>query len=184
MKLAWCPETAFKAYIDAVRSLSAHPDLEEAHIAELIAAMAGGFKSQLILDACNNSPSTTLAISAALKHTHGQHMTILPEKSTQQEYSAEGVDFVVVDMRRRDADRVVKEARVGPRGMVVVCKNVEKGDSGVNLVTGKGTRVVRSAYLPIGVEILHVGVGKGPRIGRRWFKHVDRVTGEEHLFRK
>uniref|UniRef100_A0A0D3F4T7 Uncharacterized protein n=1 Tax=Oryza barthii TaxID=65489 RepID=A0A0D3F4T7_9ORYZ len=57
-----------------------------------------------------------------------------------------------------------------------------------------GTRVVRSVYLPIGkgVEVLHVGVGKGPslqnhrdrRSTSRWIRHVDHDTGEEHVFRR
>ncbi|CAA6656233.1 unnamed protein product [Spirodela intermedia] len=52
-----------------------------------------------------------------------------------------------------------------------------------------GSRVVRSALLPIGggVEVVHVGVGRGPSLGgncSRWIKHVDRDTGEEHVFRR
>uniref|UniRef100_J3LCI9 Uncharacterized protein n=1 Tax=Oryza brachyantha TaxID=4533 RepID=J3LCI9_ORYBR len=57
-----------------------------------------------------------------------------------------------------------------------------------------GTRVVRSVYLPVGkgVEVLHVGVGKGPSMQNRrgsggtsrWIRHVDHDTGEEHVFRR
>lgn len=217
MKLVWCPETAAKAYIDAVKSL-ANRGLEDTNFAELVAAMAGGWKAQLVLQACatrDPSPATTVALAAAVKHTHGRRVIFVPDDRAASSVpdlrsedvvlageaeevmgEVEGVDFMVVDLERRDALRVIRGARAGARGMVVVCKNVERrkagGGGGAGVVVGEGMRVVRSAFLPIGrgVEILHIGVGKGPRIGgggggcSRWFKHVDRMTGEEHLFRK
>ncbi|CAL9124546.1 unnamed protein product [Musa textilis] len=50
MKLVWCPENAVKAYIDAVKAV-ADRDLEETNVAELVAAMAGGWRAQLIVEA-------------------------------------------------------------------------------------------------------------------------------------
>ena len=123
----------------------------------------------------------------------------------------EGVDLLVLDARRRDAAAVLRAARPGPRGMVVV-RHGDTTGGGVRRraaasasatapwgMMAAGTRVVRAAYLPIGaggVEVLHVGVGKGPSLpthqhsrrpsgGRgRWIRHVNHRTGEEHVFRR
>ncbi|WOL10814.1 hypothetical protein Cni_G19575 [Canna indica] len=64
----------------------------------------------------------------------------------------QGVSMMVVDFRRRDARRVLREARPGPRGMVVVCKG-RRGqvrEAAAIAVFGVGTRVVRSTYRTIG----------------------------------
>ncbi|KAJ6836068.1 uncharacterized protein M6B38_328575 [Iris pallida] len=208
MKLVWCPETSSKAYIEAVKALSV-TEHEDADVAELVAALAGGWKAQLIVEAwaSGSTPATSVSLSAATKHTQGRHVCIVPDDRSALEYAtvssaetkilvgeaeevmgeADGIDFMVVDFRRKDAGRLMREARAGPRGMVVVCKNVERRGGAL---LGKGMRLVRSLYLPIGrgVEILHVGVGKGPKHGggscNKWIKHVDEVTGEVHFFRK
>ncbi|CAA7391721.1 unnamed protein product [Spirodela intermedia] len=110
-----------------------------------------------------------------------------------------GVDFVVVDWRRRDSAKILRSARLGARGAVLVClggshrpSDCGGGGGGTARWRGMlmaGSRVVRSALLPIGggVEVVHVGVGRGPSLGgncSRWIKHVDRDTGEEHVFRR
>ncbi|PKA58004.1 hypothetical protein AXF42_Ash012543 [Apostasia shenzhenica] len=223
MKLAWCPETASKAFIDAAKMA---PDDGEA--AELVAAMAGGWKAQLIVEAWergDGAAASSAALTAAARHTRGRHVCVVPDERAAAEYAdaamtitsgggnpvelvvgdaeemmreLEGVDFVVVNWRRRDAGRVVREARPGPLGMVVVCRNAGGGRGDVAAPSAAalaaGRRVVRSVYLPVGrgMEILHVGVGKGPSIaggggtggGTRWICHVDRLTGEEHVFRR
>ena len=114
----------------------------------------------------------------------------------------EGVDLLVLDAPRRDAAAVLRAARPGPRGMVVVRHGigcVRRRAPAPPWGMAAGTRVVRAAYLPIGaggVEVLHVGVGKGPGLpthqhsrrpsgGRgRWIRHVNHRTGEEHVFRR
>jgi hypothetical protein len=247
MKLVWCPDTASKAYIDGVRAI-ANVDSADAspELAELLAAMAGGWNAQLIVDAPDSASSTTstttsLALAAAARRTGGRYARLdvdddAPAPPTEDEattnsgsgsgsgsssssFSAaaateaamarlEGVDLLVLDARRRDAAVVLRAARPGPRGMVVV---VRHGGGGVRRraaaappwwgMLAAGTRVVRAAYLPIGaggVEVLHVGVGKGPSLlpttqhsrrpsggGRgRWIRHVNHRTGEEHVFRR
>ncbi|CAN6231557.1 unnamed protein product [Urochloa humidicola] len=239
MKLVWCPEVASKAYIDGVRALAGRDDLAgSAEVAELVAAMAGGWNAQLVVEAPDvssaQSPSrpasTSLALAAAARRTGGRYACLLPEGGTasasgaavyagvvgpQEDADAgaepspaavvagdadeamarlEGVDLLVIDARRRDAAAVLRAARPGARGMVVV----HHGDGrrgGATASMAAGTRLVRSVFLPIGkgVEVLHVGVGKGPSLhsrggGRgstgRWIRHVNHDTGEEHVFRR
>ncbi|KAG0456938.1 hypothetical protein HPP92_021784 [Vanilla planifolia] len=207
MKLVWCPETATKAFIDAVNTAEGR----EAE-AELVAAMAGGWKVQLIVEAWEREDggATSHGVSLAVRHTGGRHVCVVPDERAAEEYGGcaaevvvgeaeeamrelEGVDMVVVDWRRRDAERIVREARPGAMGMVVVCRSVDEGSrtpSAAAAADGR-RRLVRSVYLPVGggMEILHVGVGKGSSIGdgsgaKRWVRHVDRRTGEEHVFRR
>ncbi|URD78958.1 hypothetical protein MUK42_00448 [Musa troglodytarum] len=181
MKLVWCPENAAKAYIDAVKAV-ADRDLEETNVAELVAAMAGGWRAQLIVEAWSRDAgaATGVGLRTAARHARGRHEAMR---------ELEGVDLVVVDCGRRDAGRVLREVRPGPRGMVVVRKGAGRRRGGAAAVFGSGTRVVRSTYLPIGsgVEVLHVGVGKGPSLGGdrpRWVRHFDHCTKEEHVFRR
>ncbi|XP_008798546.1 uncharacterized protein LOC103713408 [Phoenix dactylifera] len=218
MKLVWCPETAARAYIDAVKAL-AEQEVGETEVAEMVSAMAGGWKAQLIVDAgtCGDCAATSVGLQAAARYTGGRHICVVPEGQSLMEYrevmrraglesavaatpvmageaeevmrELEGVDFVVVDWRRRDAAKVLRAARAGPGGMVVVCRSAGRWrGSAAAVVKGAGMRVVRSALLPIewGVEVLYVGVGKGPSLDgsrSRWIRHVDQ-DGEEHLFRR
>ncbi|KAF3323832.1 hypothetical protein FCM35_KLT11299 [Carex littledalei] len=196
MKLVWCPETASKAYIEGVKTLAGENQHQEesTDVAEFISAMAGGWKAQLIIDAQSNSnpTNTSLALMTAARHTHGKYLCLSEGEAEPKNLmrQLQGVDYLVVDGKRRDVASVVKEARPGPRGMVVVIyNNVTKSNVVSAAVISGGMRVVRSVFLPIGdgVEVVHVGVGKGPSLektGRsRWIRHVD-DTGEEHLFRR
>jgi len=236
MKLVWCPDTASKAYIDGVRAIAndaASPATDGSpELAELVAAMAGGWNAQLIVDAPDTTPpstsssrrppATSLSLAAAARRTGGRYarVDVSPEESDHSGSSSsateaamarlEAVDLLVLDARRRDAAAVLRAARPGPRGMVVV-RHGDTTGGGVRRraaasasatapwgMMAAGTRVVRAAYLPIGaggVEVLHVGVGKGPslptaqqqsrRSGRgRWIRHVNHRTGEEHVFRR
>ncbi|KAJ3679853.1 hypothetical protein LUZ60_016131 [Juncus effusus] len=192
MKLVWCPETASKAFIEGIRTLgSENQNREETDVAELISTMAGGWKAQLIIDvqSKDNDKAMSLALMSAARHTNGRYVCLLDDQLEQMK-TLKGVDFLVVDERRRDAGSVIMEAKPGPRGMVVVRYNMKKNGGVSGAVMGAGMRVVRSVFLPIGkgVEVIHVGVGKGPSLGRngrsRWIKHVDQNTGEVHLFRR
>ncbi|RLM78113.1 uncharacterized protein C2845_PM12G14560 [Panicum miliaceum] len=245
MKLVWCPEMASKAYIDGVRALSRRDDLAgSAEVAELVAAMAGGWNAQLVVEAPDVSaqsssssslpPATSLALAAAARRTGGRYACVLPEGDSaaaaavyagfvgpQEDADAgaespspsptvvvasdadeamarlEGVDLLVIDARRRDAAAVLRAARPGARGMVVLRHGDGRRRGATALAAASmavGTRLVRSVYLPIGkgVEVLHVGVGKGPSLhsrgGRRgtgrWIRHVNHDTDEEHVFRR
>ncbi|CAL5058406.1 unnamed protein product [Urochloa decumbens] len=232
MKLVWCPEVASKAYIDGVRALAGRDDLAgSAEVAELVAAMAGGWNAQLVVEAPDESsaqsssspPATSLALAAAARRTGGRYARVLPEGGTSAAVYAgdvgpqadadagaepspttavvagdadeamaglEGVDLLVIDARRRDAAAVLRAARPGARGMVVV-RHGDARRRGAAASMAAGTRLVRSVFLPIGkgVEVLHVGVGKGPSLhsrgtAGRWIRHVNHDTGEEHVFRR
>ncbi|XP_062217364.1 uncharacterized protein LOC133917489 [Phragmites australis] len=164
--------------------------------------------------------ATSLALAAAARRTGGRYACVLPDADSAAAYAVagaapsssptvvvgeageamarlEGVDLLVVDARRRDAAAVLRAARPGPRGMVVVRHRDGRRCGPTALAAASmaaGTRVVRSVYLPIGkgVEVLHVGVGKGPslqsrsggRVASRWIRHVNHDTGEEHVFRR
>lgn len=233
MKLVWCPDTASKAYIDGVRAIAAAADYSDGGgSAELVAAMAGGWNAQLIVDApadCappppppsapspNSPPATSLALAAAARHTGGRYARLdaHPDEPAAAAAAAkaamarlEGVDLLVLDARRRDAAAVLRAARPGPRGMVVVLRHADNTAASASAAPlgrmAAGTRLVRAAYLPIdagGLEVLHVGVGEGPSLpttttqqhghsrrrhgpGGRWIRHVNHRTGEEHVFRR
>ncbi|XP_066393181.1 uncharacterized protein [Miscanthus floridulus] len=225
MKLVWCPDTASKAYIDGVRAIANDASADGSpELAELVAAMAGGWNAQLIVDAPDTTPpstsssrrppATSLSLAAAARRTGGRYarVDVSPQESDQSGSSSsateaamarlEAVDLLVLDARRRDAAAVLRAARPGPRGMVVVRHGigcVRRRAPAPPWGMAAGTRVVRAAYLPIGaggVEVLHVGVGKGPSLpthqhsrrpsgGRgRWIRHVNHLTGEEHVFRR
>ncbi|MQM22285.1 hypothetical protein Taro_055335 [Colocasia esculenta] len=233
MKLVWCPDTAAKAYIETVRSLadggegSERDGRGDSDVVELVAAMAGGWRAQTVVEAWSpggDGLATSLGLATAVRYTRGRHVCVVPDERGRAAYAeavraagelavrgmaatevvvgdAEevmagipGVDFAVVDWRRKDSAKILRSARLGARGAVIVCLNGGPRSSGGGGGGGArwrgvlmaGTRVVRSALLPIGsgVEIMHVGVGRGPSLGgnsSRWIKHVDRDTGEEHI---
>ncbi|KAL9246792.1 hypothetical protein vseg_020285 [Gypsophila vaccaria] len=104
----------------------------------------------------------------------------------------EGIDFLVVDSGRRDFSRFLRLARLSQRGAVLVCKNASGAKTtscGVKwrAVVEGGRRVVRTAYLPVGegLDMAHVA-STGSSISlskRRWVKHFDQSSGEEHVIR-
>ncbi|XP_058086432.1 uncharacterized protein LOC131233658 [Magnolia sinica] len=221
MKTTWCAETASKAYIDTVKAVkpggfpSVASGFEDSNVAELVSAMAAGFKAQLIVEAWTRGGdlSTSIALSIASRHTKGRHVCVVPDERSRLEYrdatrlagvspdfivgEAEevmcglpGVDFVVVDCRRKDFAKVLRFAKMSVRGGVLVCKNAHpRSVPGFRWrgILGSGTRVVRSAFLPFGkgMEIAQVASGvSGSGNKSRWIKHIDQHTGEEHVFRR
>ncbi|XP_010255623.1 PREDICTED: uncharacterized protein LOC104596244 [Nelumbo nucifera] len=215
MKLVWSPETASKAYIDTVKSCEV---FQESSVAELVSAMAGGWNPRLIVEAWHREGivATSVGLAVASRHTSGRHVCIVPDERSRSEYvdamreagmspevivgeaeevmeALPGIDFLVVDCRRKDFARVLKHAKLSTRGAVLICKNAgSETNSGFRWrsVLGVGSRVVRSAFLPVGkgVEIAHVGAsGAGlsaPKGKSRWIRHVDQESGEEYLFRR
>ena len=113
-----------------------------------------------------------------------------------------GLDFLVVDCSQRQFARVLRVARVSNRGAVLACKNAWLMNRNIsrfrwNVVLEKGTRVVRSVFLPVGkgLDIAYIGSrnsgggGGGASSAKkggpsRWIKHIDQQSGEEHLFRE
>ncbi|KAF3439990.1 hypothetical protein FNV43_RR18268 [Rhamnella rubrinervis] len=220
MKLIWSPETASKAYIETVKSCE---KFKESGVAELLSAMAAGWNAKLIVEAWSHDGpiATSVGLAIAARATGGRHVCVVPDERSRLEYAAAmrnaasssaipeiavgeaetamaglvGVDFLVVDCKRRDFARVLRLAKVCHRGAVFACKNAwQRNVSGFRWqwALERGTRVVRSVFLPVGkgLDIAHIGsnsgtstmgLKKGPS---RWIKHVDQRSGEEHVFRK
>ncbi|KAL4188001.1 hypothetical protein AMTRI_Chr09g41980 [Amborella trichopoda] len=208
--MGWCPETATRAYLDTVK-LSRPRD--ELGVAELLSALAGGIKAQLIIQVRHpgSGVASSLGLSTAARHTCGRHIIVVPDDTARAEYleavalaGAENeaeilvgdfaqisseiadVDFAVVDCRGRDHSRVLRLLKLSQRGAVVVCKN-----AGLRAPMASTWQkpVVRSALLPIGkgLEITQLGevaVGSSGAKKSRWIVQVDRHTGEEHVFRR
>ncbi|KAM1027880.1 hypothetical protein ACFX13_041279 [Malus domestica] len=215
MKLIWSPETASKAYIDTVKSCE---KLRQSGVPELLSAMAAGWDAKLIVESWSQGDpiATSIGLAMAARHTRGRHVCIVPDEISRSEYvnatrnagvmpevvvgeaeaaTGAGVDFLVVDCKGRDFSRVLMRAKVSPKGAVFACKNAcQRNVSGFKWhgAVEKGTRVVRTVFLPVGkgLDIAHIGYGagggnvvesnkKGPS---RWIKHIDHRSGEEHLF--
>ncbi|EOX96227.1 PREDICTED: uncharacterized protein LOC18614312 [Theobroma cacao] len=215
MKLVWSADTASKAYIDTVKSCQ---NFKESGLAELLSAMAAGWNSKLIVESWSyGGPiATSVGLAIAAHHTCGRHVCIVPDEWSRSGYvkamhaagiastvvivgEAEevmeglaGVDFLVVDSKRKDFARVIRFAKLNHKGAVLACKNAcHKGFSGFRWheVLQRGTRVVRSVLLPVGqgVDIAHIGA-QGGGVGSkkspsRWIKYTDQQSGEEHVFR-
>ena len=105
-----------------------------------------------------------------------------------------GIDFMLVDSQRKDFSRVLRLAKLSNRGAVLVCKNANSKSASSfrwrSVIDDGSRRLVRSVFLPVGkgLDIAHVATSGGNSASgkgqRRWIKHVDRQSGEEHVIRK
>ncbi|KAF9617822.1 hypothetical protein IFM89_039004 [Coptis chinensis] len=234
MKLVWCPETASKAYIDTVKynpricvvGDATHIQywrpcevFEESSVAELISAMAGGWKPQLIVETWyhGGAVTTSVGLAVASRHTCGRHVCVVPDEQTRLDYTEAmrnacdmspevivgeveevmgdlvGIDFLVVDCRLKDFARILSIAKLSHRGAVLVCKNSSPRTYSTfrwRTVMGSRSRIVRSAYLPVGkgLEIAYVATSGGSlspgKATSRWVRHIDQLSGEEHVYRR
>lgn len=193
-------------------------------VAELLAAMAAGWNAKFIVETWSDGGpiATSVGLAIAAGHTGGRHLCVVADERSRSKYveamreagiaaapevevgeaaeavaKAEGVDFVVVDCRRKDFARVLRVARTSERGAVLVCKNAwERSVEGFRWqrVLQRGTRVVKSVFLPVGrgLEIAHIGSpspggggsSNSTANGGRWIKRLDKRSGEEHVFRQ
>lgn len=220
MKLVWSPDKASKAYLDTVKSCEL---LQESNEAELISAMAAGWDAQMIVETWSRggATSTSIGLSNAIHQTGGRHICIVPNEDSKNEYNSSimekltgmspeivigdteqametltGIDFLVVDCEKNDFSTILKVAKLGNRGAVLVCKNVSSravADFRWRSVLDGKSRIVRSVFLPVGkgLDIAHVGAagaGKsgsgGKKIERKWIRRFDRESGEEYVIRK
>ncbi|KAK7330684.1 hypothetical protein VNO77_24882 [Canavalia gladiata] len=223
MKLVWSPETASKAYIQTVQSCRI---FKESGVAELVSAMAAGWNAQLIVETWSSEGgvmATSMGLGIARGHTGGRHVCIVPDERSRLEYAESmeeagmspeivvgeaeevmeglvGIDFMVVDSRRKNFSRVLRVAKLSSKGAVLICKNANlrnvclgfKWRSVVELHEGS-RRVVRSVFLPVGkgLDIAHVSAIGGNSVSslkgarsKRWIKHVDQQSGEVHVIRR
>lgn len=190
-------------------------------MAELVSAMSAGWNAKFIVETWSQGgpTATSIGLAVASRHTGGRHACVVPDERSRSEYvramneagmSPEvivgepeevmdglvGIDFLVVDSKRKDFARVLRQAKLSNRGAVLVCKNASfKSASGFrwrSVIDGGSRRLVRSVFLPVGkgLDMAHVGSsggasssGKGEGKGR-WIKHIDQRSGEEHVIRK
>ncbi|KAK7389255.1 hypothetical protein VNO78_24095 [Psophocarpus tetragonolobus] len=210
MKLVWSPETASKAYIQTVKWCGVNG---ESGVAELVAAMAAGWKAQMIVETWSEGGvmGTSVGLAVARVHTGGRHVCVVPDERSRGEYaermgeagmSAEmvvgeaeevmeglvGIDFMVVDSRHANFSRVLRVAKLGTKGAVLVCNNANNAPSAFRwrtLLEARSRRLLRSVFLPVGkgLDIAHVSA-IGPSAANTWIKHLDQQSGELHLIRR
>lgn len=192
---------------------------QESSVAELISAMAAGWNAQLIVETWSKGSGTATSIGLAVAghHAGGRHVCVVPDQESREEYAEamqtagvspeivvgepveameglEGIDFLVVDCRRSDFARILRVAKLGHRGAVLICTNVCSRDASDfrwrSVLDGK-SRIVRSVVLPVGrgLDIAHVGAtgagGCGGKRGEsRWIRHFDKESGEEFVIRR
>ncbi|KAD3641241.1 hypothetical protein R6Q59_003853 [Mikania micrantha] len=211
MKLVWSPETAAKAFTDTVKSCEL---FEGSSAAELISAMAAGWNAKLIVETWSHGVTTTsIGLSVASIHTSGRHVCIAPDEDSKSTYTAamekaglspevivgepeeaiKGmiIDFLVVDCLKSNSGRIIKAAKFGHRGAVVVCMNAAADLQWRSLFDDGSRRIVRSVFLPVGkgLDIAHVGAGEfgsgSDKIKKsRWIRRFDKQSGEEFVIRK
>ncbi|KAL0791866.1 hypothetical protein Bca101_008112 [Brassica carinata] len=202
MKLIWSPETASKAYIDTVKSCE---KLGTPGAAELVAAMAAGWNATLIVETWSEGETIDISVEAAyLQAMTQQSCSTLPETiimNEEEEGNSEdtmqklqGIDFLVIDWDQKDfAANILRNAAFGSRGAVVVSRSgYRRSTSCFSWTKAFSDRnVVRTVTLPVsgGLEIAHVAAarisGKSDNNNKRkWIKHIDQRSGEEHVIRK
>jgi predicted O-methyltransferase YrrM len=196
---------------------------QESGVAELISAMAAGWNANFIVETWSKGGimATSIGLSVASRHTGGRHVCIVPDEQSRLEYvermveasmtpevivgEAEevmdelvGIDFMVVDCKRKDFARILRLAKLSSRGAVLVCKNASLRTASSfkwrSVLDGRSRRLVRSVFLPVGMglDIAHVAASGGnsgsssssSSSSSRWIKHIDQQSGEEHVIRK
>ncbi|KAG2677526.1 hypothetical protein I3843_12G103600 [Carya illinoinensis] len=213
MKLVWSPETASKAYIDTVKSCDLY---HESGVAELVSAMAAGWNANFIVETWSQGGvlATSIGLAVASRHTGGRHVCIVQNEQSRTEYAEGmvkagmspevmvgepeevmdqivGIDFLVVDCKRKDFARILRLAKLSSRGAVLVCKNASSKSASTfkwrSVLDGGSRRLVRCVFLPVGMglDIAHVATSGGNSGSgtKRWIKHVDQQSGEEYVIR-
>lgn len=192
-------------------------NFNDSGVAEFLSAMAAGWNTKLIVESWSygGPVATSIGLAVAARHTCGRHVCIVSDERSKSSYveamavagvpstvivgdaeeameGLSGIDFLVVDSKRKDFARVLRYAKLNHKGAILACKNACKRPiSGFrwNRVLGKETRVVRSVVLPVGqgLDIAHIGADGGvvgyKSSSSRWIKYIDQRSGDEHFFR-
>lgn len=186
-------------------------------MAELVSAMAAGWNANFIVETWSQGGvmATSIGLAVAASHTGARHVCIVPDDQSRSEYAEGmvdagmspevivgeagevmdelvGIDFLVVDCRRKDFARLLRLAKLSSRGAVLVCKNASSRSASSfkwrSVLDGGSRRLVRSVFLPVGMglDIAHVATSGGNTGSgtKRWIRHVDRQSGEVHVIRK
>lgn len=132
---------------------------------------------------CSNLPETIII---------NEEESSSSSESTMQ--TLQGIDFLVVDWDQKEfAANVLRNAAFGSRGAVVVCRNGYRRSTSCFswTKTFSDRKVVRTVTLPVsgGLEIAHVAAARSSgksdtNSKRKWIKHFDQRSGEEHVIRK
>ncbi|KAL9228987.1 hypothetical protein vseg_004507 [Gypsophila vaccaria] len=201
----WSAENATKAYL---RTLKLGKRGKEPDVAEFISALAGGNNAKFMVEVCGStSGPTTLGLVAAAQQNNGRVICILPgpkeveiSKSNMSRY-LNRVEFVAGDpitlltCDYRDANFVTIDCNI--EGHKEIFKAVKKnrlvGEAGPFVVGYNAQKMVPLCgelgghFLPIGEGLLvcdkvHKENGFGVKKSK-WVVKVDKLTGEEHVFR-
>ncbi|XP_074317783.1 uncharacterized protein LOC141653820 [Silene latifolia] len=213
MKLVWSPESASKAYIDTVKSCELHQGSGVAELLSAMAAgwnaklivetwsQGGRIPTSIGLAIAARHTGARHVCIVPDQRSRVAYIDAISSTITAPEIivgdpeevmtELDSIDFLVVDSGRKDFTRFLRLARLSQRGAVLVCKNAGGGKTAScgfkwRGVLDSGKRVVRTAYLPVGegIDMAHVaGTGSSSANKRRWVKHFDHITGEEHLIR-
>ncbi|KAJ9173462.1 hypothetical protein P3X46_016591 [Hevea brasiliensis] len=213
MKLVWSPETALKAYIETVKSCELFHDSSVAELVSAMAA-GWNSKLIVETWSQGGVIATSIGLAIASRYTVGRHVCIVPDVQSRSKYaeamgkagmspeilvgepeevmeSLVGIDFLVVDSRPKEFARVLRLAKLSNRGAVLLCKNASLRASTFRwrgVLEGGSRRLVRSVFLPVGkgLDIAHVATsgGNSGLNKKRWIKHIDAQSGEEHVIRK
>lgn len=191
---------------------------QDSSVAELVSAMAAGWNARVVVETWSyGGPiATSVGLAVATHHTGGRHICVVPNEETKEKYvealmrqydqtapeiivgeaeeameGLEGIDFLVVDCRgNNEFSKIIRVAKLGQRGAVLVCKNASSRAGSTfkwHSVLGGGSRIVRSVFLPVGkgLDVAYVGAtGGGEKGASRWIKCVDFQSGEEFMIRK
>lgn len=133
---------------------------------------------------CSNLPETIIMNDEEEENSQSTIMQKLQE-----------IDFLVTDWDQKDfAANVLRNAVFGSRGAVVVCRSGYRRSTSCFSWTKafSDRKVVRTVTLPVsgGLEIAHVaaarssGKSESNNNKRKWIKHIDQRSGEEHVIRK
>ncbi|XP_024156646.1 uncharacterized protein LOC112164619 [Rosa chinensis] len=104
------------------------------------------------------------------------------------------IDFMVVDCKRKDYARVLRQARYQSGASWFARMPIQKAIlvfRWKNVINCGSRRVVRIVFLPVGkgLDMAHVSCSGGNSGSsqvekKRWIKHFDQQSGEEHVIRK
>ncbi|CAN4125833.1 unnamed protein product [Withania somnifera] len=117
---------------------------------------------------------------------------VVVEKEETMKEKLNKVDFLVLDGGRKDFARVLNTVKLNQHGSVLVCKRNITTLRWRDVIQDAKVSVVRAITLPFennGLEIAYIassssydGNLKSRKNFKRWIRHVDQKSGEEHVF--
>lgn len=178
----------------------------EPDVAEFVSALAGGSGARLMVEARSDPAGpTTQALVAAAQQTGGRVVCILSSpdhlqpslefvgsNSSPIEFTVgdafallsndyKGADFVLLDCRLRDEERVFRAAQAA---VAEACGGLVVANNAFDCENLRGSGGARVDLLPIGGGLRVWRVPRRVvRMRSQWVVRVDELTGEEHVYR-